>query len=72
MSVYGKMGNIALLVLATVKGVKEPWAVITSEPPTLQTLWQYGLRFQVEELFLDSFSGAKEARGLSHSLSPSA
>ena len=48
------------LVLATVKGVKEPWAVITDEPPTLQTLWQYGLRFQVEELFLDSKSGAFE------------
>lgn len=29
-----------------------------SRPP--QTLWQYGLRFQVEELFLDSKSGAFE------------
>lgn len=29
------------LVLANVKGVKEPWAVITDEEPTLQTLWQY-------------------------------
>jgi hypothetical protein len=48
------------LVLATVKGVKEPWAVITDEPPTLQTLWQYALRFRVEELFLDSKSGAFE------------
>jgi len=37
--------------------VKEPWAVITDEPPTLQTLWQYALRFRVEELFLDSKSG---------------
>ena len=39
--------------------VAEPWAVITNETPTLQTLWQYGLRFRVEErtcphlLFLD-------------------
>lgn len=46
------------IVLANVKGVKEPWAVITDETPTLQTLWQYGLRFRVEELFLDSKSGA--------------
>jgi hypothetical protein len=46
------------LVLANVKGVKEPWAVITDEAATLQTLWQYGLRFRVEELFLDSKSGA--------------
>ena len=44
-------------VLANVKGVKEPWAVITDESPSLQTLWQYGLRFRVEELFLDSKSG---------------
>lgn len=44
-------------VLANVRGVKEPWAVITDENPSLQTLWQYGLRFRVEELFLDSKSG---------------
>lgn len=48
------------LVLASPKGVKEPWAVITDESPTLQTLWQYALRFRVEELFLDSKSGAFE------------
>jgi hypothetical protein len=46
------------IVLANVQGVKEPWAVITDEEPSLQTLWQYGLRFRVEELFLDSKSGA--------------
>ena len=44
-------------VLANVKGVKEPWTVITDENPSLETLWQYGLRFRVEELFLDSKSG---------------
>ena len=48
------------VVLASVKGAKEPWAVITDEHPTLQTLWQYALRFRVEELFLDSKSGAFE------------
>lgn len=48
------------LVLASVQRAKEPWAVLTDEPPTLQTLWQYALRFQVEELFLDSKSGAFE------------
>ena len=37
--------------------MSEPWAVITDETPTLKTLWQYGLRFRVEELFLDSKSG---------------
>ena len=35
-------------------------AVVTDEPPSLQTLWQYALRFRVEELFLDSKSGAFE------------
>lgn len=47
-------------VVASPKGVKEPWAVITDEPPSLQTLWQYALRFRVEELFLDSKSGVFE------------
>lgn len=61
MSVYGLMVFTAVTsVLATVKGAKESWAVITDEAPTLQTLWQYALRFQVEELFLDSKSGAFE------------
>ena len=46
------------IVLANVKGVKEPWAVITDEEPSLQTLWQDALRFRIEELFLDSKSGA--------------
>lgn len=40
------------------KGSKNALAVITDEEPSLQTLWQYGLRFRVEELFLDSKSGA--------------
>jgi hypothetical protein len=52
------------LVLATVAAAKESWAVITDEPPSLQTLWQYALRFRVAELFLDSKSGAFEERRL--------
>ncbi len=57
------------LVLATVKGAKESWAVITDESPTLQTLWQYALRLQVEELFLDSKSGAFEERRFTTAIS---
>jgi len=45
------------LVLATVDGAKDAWAVITDENPTIQTLYHYGVRFQLEELFLDSKSG---------------
>lgn len=74
-SVYPKKGEAVLyrhvglwqdgchhcnLVVASPQGVKEPWAVITNEPPSLQTVWQYALRFRVEELFLDSKSGAFE------------
>lgn len=51
--------NLALAFLET---AREPWAVITNETPTLyakryplgQTLYQYGFRFRVEELFLDT------------------
>ena len=50
----------ANLVLATVKGAKDAWAVITDEEPSLQTLRHYSSRFCVEELFLDSKSGAFE------------
>ncbi|BDA72440.1 hypothetical protein CAL7716_066060 [Calothrix sp. PCC 7716] len=48
------------LVVAYPEGVSEHWAVITNEPPTLKTLHEYALRFCVEELFLDSKSGAFE------------
>lgn len=48
------------LVLATVKGAKASWAVVTAQPPTLQTLWQYAMKFRVEELFVASKSGAFE------------
>ena len=40
----------ANLVLATVSGAKDAWAVITDEVPSLQTLWNYSSRFCVEEL----------------------
>ena len=36
------------LVLATVPTAQESWAVATDEAPTLQTLWDYALRFCVE------------------------
>lgn len=46
------------LVLANPAVADEPWAVVTDETPSLQTLWQYGLRFRIEELLLESISGA--------------
>jgi Transposase DDE domain len=53
------------LVLAYPEGVQEHWAVITDEAPTLKTLHEYACRFCVEELFLDSKSGALEKRRFS-------
>jgi hypothetical protein len=42
---FGKMDiTVVTRVVAYPKGVKEHWAVITDESPTLQTLWQYALR----------------------------
>lgn len=51
------------LALASVRGIKEQWAIITDEPPTLETFWQYGLRFRIEQLFLDSKSGVFDLEG---------
>jgi Transposase DDE domain len=45
------------LVIAHAAGAQETWAVITDEEPSLNTLWQYGKRFCIEELFLDIKSG---------------
>jgi hypothetical protein len=45
------------LALASVPAAKDKWAIITDEPPSLDTFWQYGLRFRIEHLFLDSKSG---------------
>ena len=39
---------------------EEPWAVITDEIPSLQSFVHYGKRFDTEELYLDSKSGAFE------------
>jgi hypothetical protein len=46
------------LALANLPTAEEPWAVITDEPPTLLTFEDYGKRFDTEELYLDSKSGA--------------
>jgi hypothetical protein len=42
------------------------WAIVSSEPTTLQTLQEYGLRFDIEESFLDDKSNGFdwEASGL--------
>ena len=47
-------------MLTNVKGVKEPWAIITDELPALNTLWQSALQFRIKELFLTSEFGVFE------------
>ena len=39
------------------KGAKEPWVVVSAEPAGPETLRDYGLRFCIEEGFLDHKSG---------------
>jgi hypothetical protein len=39
------------------KGAKEPWIVVSDEPAGPDTLRDYGLRFSIEEGFLDHKSG---------------
>ena len=35
---------------------KEYWYILSTEPTTVQTFWKYGLRFDIEENFLDDKS----------------
>ncbi len=51
------------LALASMRGVKDKWAIMTDETPTLETFWDYGLRFRIEQLFLDSKSGVFDWEG---------
>ena len=44
------------LALAHVTGTHEHWYILSSQPTTLQTFAQYGLRFDIEENFLDDKS----------------
>lgn len=40
----------------------ELWAIVSNEPTTLQTFREYGLRFDIEENFLDDKSNGFQAR----------
>jgi len=46
-------GWLTVAIWTTVSSAKDSWAVAADEPPALQTLWQYALRFSNrEKLFL--------------------
>lgn len=44
------------LALGWQAGAEEPWAVVSDEPAWPQALYEYGLRFNIEEGFLDQKS----------------
>jgi len=46
------------LTLAKSHGTKENWFIVSDEPTDLHTFDEYGLRFDLEENFLDDKSGA--------------
>jgi hypothetical protein len=51
------------LVIAHPLAEQHPWYLITNQPPTLQTVWDYAQRFSIEQLFLDSKSGVFQLEG---------
>ncbi len=44
------------LVVGWQRGAKEPWVILSDEETSPQTLYEYGLRFNIEEGFLDQKS----------------
>lgn len=60
--------NSVHLALACDPVSGQSWAIVSDRPTTLQTLWNYGLRFDIEENFLDDKSNGfnLESSGLRH------
>jgi hypothetical protein len=48
--------HLALAQVQTTKGVQQ-WAIVSDEPTEVSTFHEYGLRFDIEENFLDDKSG---------------
>lgn len=48
--------HLALAQVQTTKGVQQ-WAIVSDEPTDINTFHEYGLRFDIEENFLDDKSG---------------
>lgn len=56
MSTYQDMLKRASIAAAWESGSREYWYILSTEPTTIQTFWEYGLRFDIEENFLDDKS----------------
>ena len=55
--ITGKMYGVVHLALAKPHGTKESWFIVSDQPTDLSTFDEYGLRFDIEENFLDDKSG---------------
>lgn len=53
-----KQFGVVHVALAKPHGTKESWFIVSDEPTGLSTFDEYGLRFDIEENFLDDKSGA--------------
>lgn len=51
-----RYGPVHLALAHPERGI-ERWYVLSDEPVSLQTIWEYGLRFQTEQEFKDNKSG---------------
>ena len=51
------LGSVHLALPCPQDQPDEPWYVVSDEPTDLNTLDEYGLRFDIEETFLDEKSG---------------
>ncbi len=51
------VGPVSLALACLLERPNDPWFVVSDEPTTAQTFDEYGLRFDVEESFLDEKSG---------------
>jgi len=53
-----RIGPVHIALAWPATGQNDPWYIISDEPTDLGTFAEYGLRFDVEESFLDDKSGA--------------
>jgi hypothetical protein len=51
------VGSVSLALACLLEQPDDPWFVVSDEITTAQTLGEYGLRFDIEESFLDEKSG---------------
>ncbi len=50
-------GPVSLALARLAESSDNPWFVVSDEPTDATTLWEYGLRFDIEETFRDEKSG---------------